>query len=216
MQPNNQPQDWQQPSEQPSQAPYVATPADVPAAAPIVTLQPESVDQVSPEQQPVIDDDPDLAANDQQPVRWQAAEYIQRAKSPLWFIVFGIVFLGFMAISIFLIDSITFTILVPVMAASLLVYAYRPPRILEYTLSRQGLHINDHLYPFADFKSFGVIKDDGEYSVMLVPTKRFKPGVSVYFPEEAGEAIVDLLGVRLPMKELHLDLVDRVIRKLRI
>lgn len=218
MQPNKQPQHWQQPNEQPSQAPYVATPTDVPPVAPIVTLQPEDQDQpdVNVEQAPVVEDDPTLAANAQQPVKWQAAEYIQRDKSPLWFVVFGIVFLAFMAISIFLIKSMTFNVLVPVMALSLLVYAYRPPRMLEYTLSRQGLHINDHLYSFAEFKSFGVIKDGDEYSVMLVPTKRFKPGVSVYFPEEAGEAIVDLLGVRLPMQELHLDLVDRIIRKLRI
>jgi len=51
---------------------------------------------------------------------------------------------------------------------------------------------------------------------MLLPTKRFQPGVSVYFPEEAGEAIVDMLGVRLPMQELHLDAVDKIVRKLRI
>jgi hypothetical protein len=51
---------------------------------------------------------------------------------------------------------------------------------------------------------------------MLLPTKRFKPGTSVYFPEEAGEAIVDMLGARLPMEDLHLDVVDKVIRKLRI
>jgi hypothetical protein len=51
---------------------------------------------------------------------------------------------------------------------------------------------------------------------MLLPTKRFKPGVSVYFPEEAGEAIVDMLGARLPMQEFHLDIIDKLVRKLRI
>jgi hypothetical protein len=113
-------------------------------------------------------------------------------------------------------QSITFAILVPVMAAALIVYSRRPPRVLDYTLSRQGLHVNDRLYSFAEFKGFGVIHDGDEYSIMLIPTKRFKPGVYVYFPEDAGEAIVDMLAARLPMQELHMDLVDRVIRKLRI
>ena len=118
--------------------------------------------------------------------------------------------------AVFVIKSLTFAVLVPVMAAALLVYSHRPPRVLDYTLSRQGIHVNDRLYPFADFKAFGVIRDGAEYSIMLVPTKRFKPGVSVYFPEEAGEAIVDMLGARLPMQELHLDAVDKIVRKLRI
>jgi hypothetical protein len=121
-----------------------------------------------------------------------------------------------MAFSIFVIQSITFTILIPVMAVALVVYTRRPPRLLDYTLSQKGLHINDRLYPFTDFKGFGVIRDGKEYSVMLIPTKRFKLGVSVYFPKEAGEAIVDMLGAHLPMQELRLDLVDKLIRKLRI
>jgi len=51
---------------------------------------------------------------------------------------------------------------------------------------------------------------------MLIPTKRFAPGVSVYFPDDAGEKIVDILGQRLPMEELKLDVIDIVVRKLRL
>lgn len=180
-----------------------------PARQPVVTLAPEASPSplVSNEMPP---------QTEEEPVRWRASEYIQHDKNPLWFIVFAIVIMGLMAVAIFVIKSITFAILIPVMAAALLVYSYRPPRMLDYTLSRQGLYINDHLYSFTEFKGFGVIHDGKEFSVMLVPTKRFKPGVSVYFPEEAGEAIVDMLGARLPMQELHLDIVDRIIHKLRI
>jgi hypothetical protein len=215
MQPNHDPSDWQQPSPQPSQAPYVPVPADEPQkAAPVVTLSPEAAgmpvaaQDVSPEEV--------STPTSAEPVRWQATEYIHHDKSALWFVIFGIIVVVIMAIAIIFIRSITFDILVPVMAASLLVYAYRPPRLIDYTLSRQGLHVNDRLYPFSEFKGFGVVRDGGEYSVMLLPVKRFKPGVSVYFPEEAGEAIVDMLGVRLPMQELHLDIVDQIIRKLRL
>jgi hypothetical protein len=88
--------------------------------------------------------------------------------------------------------------------------------LIDYTLSSKGLFVNDQLYPFAEFRGFGVIRDGREFSIMLRPTKRFRLGVSVYFPEEAGEAIVDILGTRLPMQEMHLDLFDRIIHKLRI
>ncbi len=209
MHPNQDPTDWQQPTEQPSQAPYAAM-TDEAQSGPLVTL--------SHDETPTSDtsEPPQESATEQQPVRWQATEYLHHDKTTLWFILFGVVVVAFILIAIFLIQSITFAVLVPVMAAALVVYSYRPPRVIDYTLSRQGLHINDRLYSFGEFKSFGVIRDDGEYSIMLIPTKRFRPGVTVYFPEEAGEAIVDMLGVRLPMQELKLDVIDKLTRKLRM
>ena len=202
---------WQTPSEQLPGSPYAASVDDIPHADTVVTIQAddetEAEDRTSSEREI-------LAPND--PVHWQATEYIHREKNMLWFVVFGVVAVALMAVAIFLMDSITFAVLVPVMAIALLVYIHRPPRLLDYTISRQGLHINDHLYSFAEFKSFGVIHDGEEYSIMLIPVKRFHQGITVYFPEEAGEAIVDMLGARLPMQELHLDFFDRIIRKLRI
>lgn len=218
MQPNNHPVDWKQPVEQPSQAPYVSVPDEIATDSPIVTLTPDPqvIDAVplkpeTPGEPAPLSETPEI-----EPVRWQAQEYIQHDKGQLWFAAFAAAFVALMAIAIFLIQSITFDILVPVMAVALFVYVNRPPRMIDYTLSRKGLHINDRLYPFGEFKGFGVVHDGKEFSVLLLPIKRFKPGVSVYFPEEAGEAIVDMLGARLPMQELHLDIVDRIIRKLRI
>lgn len=220
MQPNNNdPVDWKQPTEQPAQAPYVAVPETPSIEGPVVTLRPEEVVPAATPFTPDTYDDKEILVNSpapSEPVRWQAQEYIQHDKGGLWFAAFAAVFVVLMAVAIFLIKSITFDILVPVMAIALLVYINRPPRLIDYTLSRKGLHINDRLYPFAEFKGFGVVHDGKEFSVLLLPVKRFKPGVSVYFPEESGEAIVDMLGARLPMQELHLDIVDRIIRKLRI
>lgn len=222
MQPEKDKSEWQQPTEQPSQAPYAVATEEQPPHEPVVSLTP---DDYPPDPVPVSVENPVLledeapnsaSSGSEEPVRWQAHEYIHHEKNAVWFMLFGLVVIALILLAIFVIQSITFAILVPVMAASLLVYSHRPPRLLNYTLSRQGLHINEKLYPFADFKGFGVIRDGSEYSVMLIPVKRFLPGVSVYFPEEAGEAIVDMLGARLPMQELHLDFVDKLVRKLRI
>jgi len=228
MQPNSDKTDWQQPTPQPSRAPYVAAPQEPIGRTPVVTLAPDDDPQPVTTWQPTQAEEPMAMTSlpvqqpaaaqmpEDDPIRWQATEYIHHEKDTIWFVVFALVVVALMAISIFVIDSITFTILIPVMAAALLVYTRRPPRLIDYTLGRQGLHVNDHLYSFAEFKGFGVIRDDREYSIMLIPTKRFRPGVSVYFPEEAGEEIVDILGARLPMQELHLDMVDKIIHKLRI
>jgi len=151
------------------------------------------------------------------PVTWSAQEYVHPDKSPLWFILFVLVVIGFVAIDIFFLKSWTFSVLVVVMAVAVVVYTRRPPRTLTYGLSsRQGLYVGEHLYPFEDFKAFGIITDGEHHSILLIPVKRFSPGVSVYFPEEAGERIVDILGQRLPMQDLKLDVIDLVVRKLRL
>ncbi|NCQ54280.1 hypothetical protein COV88_03125 [Candidatus Saccharibacteria bacterium CG11_big_fil_rev_8_21_14_0_20_41_19] len=151
------------------------------------------------------------------PVHWTASEYIHEEKNGLWFILFAIVALAFIAVDILFLKSYTFSVLVIVMAVAVVIYSRRPPRVIKYTLSGdQGLYVGENLYHFSEFKSFSLIKDDQHNSIMLIPIKRFAPGVSVYFPEEVGEEIVDILGARLPMEMLKLDLIDIIIRKLRL
>ena len=222
-------ENWQQPTQQPANSPYTA-PVDESVAPqqPVVTMQPDATapaafaepvsTNTTAEANATQTDNATLADDslEAQPVRWQAKEYIDREKNALWFVGFAVITIGFMILAVFLMKSWTFAILIPVMAATLLVFTQRPPRVLDYTLGRKGLHINDHLYSFSDFKAFAVIHGDDEHSISLIPVKRFKPAVSIYFPEEVGEAIVDLLATRLPMQELHLDFIDRMTRKLRL
>jgi len=151
------------------------------------------------------------------PVTWTAQEYVHLDKNPMWYILFVLIALALIAADIFFLKSYTFSALVIVMAIALVVYIRRPPRAITYALSaQQGLYVGERLYRFEEFKSFGLIQDGEHNSIMLIPTKRFSPGVSVYFPESAGEQIVDILGQRLPMEELKLDVIDLVVRKLRL
>lgn len=152
-----------------------------------------------------------------EPVHWSASEYIHGEKNGIWFVIFTIVVLALIAVDVFLLKSYTFSLLVVVMAVAVIIYSRRPPQTIDYTLSGdQGLYIGDKLYHFNEFKAFGLIRDGEHHSIMLIPIKRFAPGVSVYFPEEVGEKIVDILGARLPMEMLKLDVIDIVVRKLRL
>jgi len=151
------------------------------------------------------------------PIRWSANEFIYREKSSSWFVAFIVVVVALILSDIFLLKSYTFSILVLVMAAAVVVFSRRPPRVIDYALSgNHGLYIGEKLYHFNDFKAFGVIQDDGYNSIMLIPIKRFSPGVSVYFPQEVGEQIVDIFGARLPMQNVKLDALDIIVKKLRI
>lgn len=151
------------------------------------------------------------------PIRWSSSEFIYREKSSLWFISFVIIVIILILSDIFLLKSYTFSILVLVMAAAVVVFLRRPPRVINYALSgNHGLYIGEKLYHFNEFKAFGIIQDEGCNSIMLIPIKRFSPGVSVYFPQEVGEQIVDVFGARLPMENIKLDVLDIIVKKLRI
>ena len=154
--------------------------------------------------------------NNEEIVHWSANEYIHNEKNRMWFIIFVLIAAAFIAFDLIVLQSYTFSVLVLVMTIAVFVLALRPPRMINYTLSgRQGLYIGEKLYHFSEFKAFGVITEDDTNSIILVPIKRFSPGIFVYFSDDVGEDIVDILGTRLPMVEPKLDIIDIITKKLR-
>lgn len=150
-------------------------------------------------------------------VEWQAQEYITTDKNPVWYAGLGIFVVGSIALDVLLLQTFfTVSLLAIVIAVVLVVMHVRPARMIHYKLDSEGLYVDEQLYPLVDYKSFGVLHDGKENTVHLIPVKRFKPSLQVYFPVESGEAIVDSLSARLPMEELHLDFVDRIVHLFRL
>lgn len=149
-----------------------------------------------------------------QSISWDASEYVHHDKGFGWI-------LGLLAVAAVLVGLAvwlqiwTFAALVIIMAIAFGIVAFRPPRTLHYVLNDKGLQIDKQQYLFSDFRAFGILNEDALYTVMLLPTKRFMPAINVFFLESDGEKIVDILGSRLPLEELHHDIVEKTMRKLR-
>lgn len=150
-----------------------------------------------------------------QPVSWQAEEYITRDHNTGWYIGLFVVGGALCALSIFL-GWWTFLILVILSVITILISALRPPRKINYTLDSTGLTEGNTLHKFEDYKAFGITKDGDHYSAVLIPKNRIGISTKVYFPENNGEAIVDMLGARLPMEEVKSDFLDKIVKFLRI
>ena len=148
-------------------------------------------------------------------VNWDAREYIPRDKNVGWYVGLVIVCLALIFVAVWL-SWWTFIILIDLSGIALVIYSVRPPRVLHYSLGENGLSEGNRLYKYEDYKSFGVLKEGEHFAIILTPRKRFAPGVKVYFPEEQGEKIVDAFGARLPMEEVKLDFLDKVVNFLRI
>ena len=82
---------------------------------PIVTLTPDPQDADGERIELATDPAAPLPA---EPIRWQASEYIHQEKNALWFVSFGVVVLGLMALAILLMQAWTFAVLIAVMAVT--------------------------------------------------------------------------------------------------
>ncbi len=210
------------PLQGPVQSQIASVPVAQPAQTPLQALAPQEAvtpavaqDEQDPRTQE-SDGTDERDADEAALLRWQGSEYLQHDRGAGWYVAMVFVVIALIALAVFVLKSITFAILVPIMAVALLIYVNRPPGILNYALSHKGLHINDKLYPFSQFKSFGVVRHNEVNSVVLVPRKRFQIGQTLYFPTEIGEQLVDMLASRLPMKDTKLDAIDKLLARLRI
>lgn len=150
-----------------------------------------------------------------QDISWQAEEYVVREHNTAWYV--GLIFTGLTlsALSIWQ-GWWTFLALVILSIVAILTSNLRPPRTINYALTTDGLQEGNNLHKFENYKAFGISQENGHYFATLIPKKRFGLNVKVYFPGDSGEVIVDYLGNRLPMEEVKLDLLDRIVNFLRI
>ena len=148
-------------------------------------------------------------------IAWEAQEYIPHDKNAVWYVMLVIVGLGLSALGVWM-RWWSFVALIVVSVLALIVYSVRPPRMVKYAISGKGLKEGGKTHNFENFKSFGVLDDGGHFAIVLTPRKRFSPRVWVYFPDAQGEQIVDAFGARLLMENAKLDLLDKLVRALRI
>ena len=148
-------------------------------------------------------------------ISWQAEEYIVPGRNTWWYVGLFAVTAALCVLAFFL-KWWTFLILVILSAITILVTTFRPPRKINYTLSNKGLLEGSLDHPYENYKAFGILKEGSHFSAVLIPKKRFSLSTKVYFPESNGEQIVDLLGSHLPMEEVKLDFLDKIVNFLRI
>lgn len=147
-------------------------------------------------------------------ISWEASEYVHNDKGIMWLVGLGAIGLVFAAIALFF-QAWTFFILIVVMTVAMGVFAFRKPHILHYTLNNNGVQVGDRTFHYSDFRAFGILEDGAFFTMTLIPVKRFSPAISVYFADEQGEDIVDIVSAHLPMEHVEPDFIDRLMRRLR-
>lgn len=191
-----QPQNSPEPTPETSQQPEVQAPAAV--------SQP-TTDLAQPSQ-PVATEGA---------VTWKASEFIDHQKSAGWFFPLVLIIFGAAAIMYAVTRNILSTIVVFMGGVAFLVLARQKPRTLSYSLSNTGIQIGEKRYTYDDFRTFSIVQEGALFSVFLEPIKRFMPPISIYFAQEDGEKIFDILASHIPHQEHQPDAVDRFMSRIR-
>ena len=181
----------------------------------------QAVQQDAEIEQPDTATDPELdvdtATEDslaEESYSWQASEYVHHHKGAGWYAVLAII------VVILLLVAIIFKLWLSIgvflaMGAAIVVYAYKPPRVLTYQLDSKHIIIENKPYPFESFRSFGVLSDESWHTIDLEPAKRFMPRLTVLFSDEDFDNVVAHLEAHLPRADREPDMVERLSRYLR-
>ena len=153
--------------------------------------------------------------NELEPVSWEGEEYISKEHTAWWYVGLVLITAALIALAIFF-KGWTFIALIIVSDITILVLSLRPARKINYKLDNQGLTEGKTLHKYSEFRAFGILQEGSHYSAILIPKKRLGLQVKVYFPEKNGEIIVDHLGNHLPMEDIKLDILDKIVNILRI
>lgn len=147
-------------------------------------------------------------------VKWTASEFVAKHKSSSWY---GAFFAGLIVVCvvIYFLTKDYFSSIAIAIAGFVFAYlANHKPRQLAYQIDNSGVNIGSKFYPFEQFKSFGLAQDGAIGYINLLPLKRFMPEVSIYFPPEQGDNIIEILTDHLPHDQQDERPVDRLAKKL--
>ena len=148
-------------------------------------------------------------------IEWQASEFVDHEKNNNWFVLLGVATVVACGIIYLLSGSIFSVVVILFAAAAFGVTANQKPRTMQYALLPTEVKIGDRRYKYDDFRSFSLMREGALWSIVLQPTKRFMPLITIYFDPDDGEKIFDILASQMPHEERKLDAVDQLMRRIR-
>ena len=148
-------------------------------------------------------------------VNWSASEFVAYQKNPGWYFLMMSAIICISIIIFFITSDLISAGATVLIGVLFLVFASRKPRVLKYQISKDGVQIEDKMYSYGALHSFAVIDEGSLHSIMLLPTQRFMPAVSIYFDPAEEQKIVETLGSYLPHEERKQEFIDRLMHKIR-
>jgi len=148
-------------------------------------------------------------------ISWQAPEYMYTRKSRDWYIVVGVLAVGLLAAAIILANFL-FAIVIFLSGFTIALYGAKPPRMIAFSLSVDGIRVDKRLYPYESLKSFWIFYDPPDIKELSIESqKMLMPHIKISLGDQDPDEVRSYL---LPyLSEHHQDesLIDVAARYVR-
>lgn len=164
---------------------------------------------------PIIGDLEDQSA-EKTLLEWEAFEYMDKEKTMLWYVIFGIVFIFILAYCLITRDFFGAGFCV-ILAICLVVYKTQQPSKFHYRITQFGLYINNKPYSFDTIHSFTLNTSREPKMVSFIFTKAYMPELSIVLGKTDPLTIKQVLGDYIPEDPDRVDtLTTKIIRFLKL
>ena len=151
-------------------------------------------------------------------LKWVAPAYRQTEKSKAWYLLMGLVVLGFVLYGLFSGDatgwiiSITFLVLAGVYYLSEL----KQVPIVQISISKLGIQFGQKYYPYNQIKSFWILNEPNAKHLNLILQKGMDRSLSIIMPDDINIGqLREFLLLQIPEEEgKEESFVDQLIRNL--
>jgi hypothetical protein len=151
-----------------------------------------------------------------EPVSWTASEFIDHHKDAGWYLSLAGAVLLLCGLVFLFTKDITSVVAIAIVIVLYVIITSSKPRQRSYTMTEQGISIDEKFYPFDSFKSFTLSQQGAVGCVTFLPLKRLLPELEIYFALTDAEPIVGLLSGSLPNDQRKDRAIDRIIQKLHL
>ena len=147
------------------------------------------------------------------PLSWQAAEYNHQPKSTDWYWAVSIVAVS-VAVASVLLGNVLLAILIIIGAFALMLFASRPPEIINISIDEGGVVLGKYRYPFASLESFWISENNHQPKLLLTTKKTLAPHIILALEDTPAEEVRARLAPFLHEEEQHESLIQLTMERL--
>lgn len=141
-------------------------------------------------------------------IEWVAPEFTKYKKNTSWFIWLIFIALVIIIIAIIL-KNFLWAIITILAAFTIYIYATKEPRKIKFSISGQGIQIDQKIYKFEDLKSFWIFYEPPEIKeISLRSKKNFMPYIKIPLGDQNPVEVRKILLKFLPERKHKESIID--------
>jgi hypothetical protein len=146
---------------------------------------------------------------------WHAPEYYHERKTADWYWAVGIIAASAATVSV-VFNNVILAALIGIGALTLMIFAARPPKIVEIKIDNAGVVVGKLRYPYANLQSFWIHEYERNAKLLFTSTKPLAPHlvIPIDLDDISAAEVRNILTPHLAEVEDHEPLLQLVMEYL--